>query len=145
MCKNVISILHEVHFKVKLVAFKKRCKSRHCSSGFVKLNSFVGNGQEIPRFLVEPSETNAVENDIQTIIACSTTGIPAPTIVSWLKNGELLPLGGTKSIIAPGNLRLGRVSRTDDGYYQCVAQNSFASVISKRAKLNVACKLQIFQ
>ena len=93
---------------------------------------------------MEPSETDTVEGNRETFIACSTTGIPAPSIVSWLKNGEVLQLVGTKSIVSPGSLRLGYVSRADDGYYQCVAQNSFASVISKRAKLNVACKFQIF-
>ena len=103
------------------------------------MQSFTGYGQEIPRFLVQPSETNVVENDV-AIIACTATGIPAPTVVSWLKNGELLPLIGTKSIVSPGNLRLAYVSRSDAGYYQCVAQNSVASVISRRAKLNVACK-----
>ena len=103
----------------------------------------LGNGQEMPRFLVQPSETNVVMGDT-AVIACSTTGIPAPTVVAWLRNGDPVALVGTKSIVSPGNLRIGYVSRSDDGYYQCVAQNSFASVISRRAKLNVACMLICF-
>ena len=91
---------------------------------------------------MQPSDTNVVESDVASI-ACSATGIPASTVVSWLKNGQPIIFGGGKSIVAPGNLRISYVSRSDDGYYQCVARNSIASVISRRAKLNVACMLNL--
>ena len=97
------------------------------------------NAQEIPRFLVEPSDTNVVEYE-NTEISCSATGVPVPTIVSWMKDGIHIVLDGTKSILTSGALRITNAGKSDDGYYQCVARNILASVISRRAKLNVACK-----
>ena len=97
------------------------------------------NAQEIPRFLVEPSDTNVVEFE-NTEISCSATGVPVPTIVSWMKDGVHIVLDGTKSILTSGALRITNARKSDDGYYQCVARNVLASVMSRRAKLNVACK-----
>ena len=89
---------------------------------------------------MEPSDTNVVEYSTAEI-ACATTGNPAPTVTSWMKDGVHLRFDGSKSILTSGTLRISYVSRADAGYYQCVAKNRVASVISKRAKLNVACKL----
>ncbi|XP_065066493.1 protein sidekick-2-like isoform X2 [Rhopilema esculentum] len=103
----------------------------------------IVSGQDIPKFLVEPSDTNVVEYSTAEI-ACSTTGNPAPTVTSWMKDGVHLRFDGSKSILTSGTLRISFVSRADAGYYQCVAKNRIASVISKRAKLNVAYFDQIF-
>lgn len=88
---------------------------------------------------MEPSDTNVVELE-NTEISCSATGVPIPTIVSWMKDGVHIVLDGTKSILPSGALRITNARKSDDGYYNCVARNILASTISRRAKLNVACK-----
>ncbi len=68
------------------------------------------------------------------------TGLPVPKVVSWMKDGAHVVFDGTKSILPSGTLRISNARVTDAGWYQCVAQNYVGSVISKRAKLTVACK-----
>ncbi|XP_068128625.1 protogenin [Hyperolius riggenbachi] len=65
---------------------------------------------------------------------CQVEGIPTPKI-SWLKNGiKIYSYGRTK--INNGKLSITQISPEDDAVYQCMAENSCGSILS-RARLTV--------
>ena len=103
---------------------------------FAACNVYANN---IPTFLTEPSNSDVVEN-LSIEIYCMASGLPIPRIVSWMKDGRHVNFDGRLSLLNTGSLKISNAARGDTGYYQCVAQNAVGSVISRRAKLDVACK-----
>uniref|UniRef100_A0A8C7XMV9 DCC netrin 1 receptor n=1 Tax=Oryzias sinensis TaxID=183150 RepID=A0A8C7XMV9_9TELE len=73
-----------------------------------------------PQFLNYPTNTYAYEStDIE--LECAVTGNPLPTI-RWMKNGE-------ESVVFQdgSNLQILGLVKSDEGFYQCVAENSAGS------------------
>uniref|UniRef100_A0A3Q3Q0Z5 DCC netrin 1 receptor n=1 Tax=Monopterus albus TaxID=43700 RepID=A0A3Q3Q0Z5_MONAL len=77
-----------------------------------------------PQFLNYPTNTYAYEStDIE--LECAVTGNPAPT-VRWMKNGEeVIPSDYFQ--IDGSNLQILGLVKSDEGFYQCVAENSAGS------------------
>ncbi|KAM3620814.1 uncharacterized protein V6R79_002436 [Siganus canaliculatus] len=65
---------------------------------------------------------------------CKAIGMPRPTY-RWLKNGEQLTAEGRIHVDA-GRLTISRISLTDSGMYQCVADNEHGAVYAS-AELKV--------
>uniref|UniRef100_A0A671V824 DCC netrin 1 receptor n=1 Tax=Sparus aurata TaxID=8175 RepID=A0A671V824_SPAAU len=78
-----------------------------------------------PQFLNYPTNTYAYEStDIE--LECAVTGSP-PLIVRWMKNGEEVIPSDYFKIVDGSNLHILGLVKSDEGYYQCVAENSAGS------------------
>ncbi|XP_066567064.1 netrin receptor DCC [Amia ocellicauda] len=74
-----------------------------------------------PRFLNYPSNLYAYESmDIE--LECAVTGKPPPT-VRWVKNGEVVIPSDYFQIVGGSNLQILGLVKSDEGFYQCVAEN----------------------
>ncbi|XP_017282455.1 contactin-4 [Kryptolebias marmoratus] len=65
---------------------------------------------------------------------CKAIGKPRPTY-RWLKNGQSLTTKGTVHVEA-GRLTISKISLSDSGMYQCVAENEYGSIYAS-AELKV--------
>ncbi|XP_053266676.1 netrin receptor DCC [Pleuronectes platessa] len=75
-----------------------------------------------PQFLNYPTNTYAYEStDIE--LECAVTGNPQPT-VRWMKNGEEVIPSDYFKIVDGSNLQILGLVKSDEGFYQCVAENS---------------------
>uniref|UniRef100_A0A673KRW8 DCC netrin 1 receptor n=1 Tax=Sinocyclocheilus rhinocerous TaxID=307959 RepID=A0A673KRW8_9TELE len=74
-----------------------------------------------PQFLSYPSNTYAYEStDIE--MECAVAGNPQPT-VRWVKNGEAVIPSDYFQIVEGGHLQILGLVRSDEGFYQCIAEN----------------------
>ncbi|NXA34668.1 DCC protein, partial [Eudromia elegans] len=86
------------------------------SSGSAELSVLVP-----PWFLIRPSNLYAYEStDIE--FECAVAGKPPPT-VQWIKNGEVVIPSDYFQIVGGSNLRILGLVKSDEGFYQCVAEN----------------------
>ncbi|KAF1410733.1 Netrin receptor DCC, partial [Spheniscus magellanicus] len=86
------------------------------SSGSAELSVMVP-----PWFLIRPSNLYAYESmDIE--FECVVSGKPVPT-VEWIKNGEVVIPSDYFQIVGGSNLRILGLVKSDEGFYQCVAEN----------------------
>ncbi|XP_069481211.1 immunoglobulin superfamily DCC subclass member 3 [Ambystoma mexicanum] len=96
-------------------------------------------------FAVEPSDDVAVL-DQPLLLNCLVEGTP-PVAISWRRNGLPLVDGGYAAILGNGSLQVARFQKvhmdgsSDEGEYDCLAQNRFGSVVSRRAKVQAAFML----
>ncbi|XP_037548460.1 netrin receptor DCC [Nematolebias whitei] len=78
-----------------------------------------------PQFLNYPTNTHAYEStDIE--LECAVTGNPPPT-VRWMKNGEEVIPSDYFQMVDGTNLQILGLVKSDEGFYQCVAENSAGS------------------
>lgn len=65
-----------------------------------------------------------------------------PFLNRWKLNGtEISSKYGSHYILSGGNLRISRLNKDQDaGTYQCLASNSFGTIVSREASLTFACK-----
>ncbi|XP_048041537.1 neogenin 1a isoform X3 [Megalobrama amblycephala] len=81
-----------------------------------------------PQFLKKPANIYAHEaTDI--IFECEVTGSPAPTI-KWVKNGDAVIPSDYFKIIKEQNLQVLGLVKSDEGFYQCLAENDAGNVQS---------------
>ncbi|KAM6985917.1 netrin receptor DCC [Aplochiton taeniatus] len=74
-----------------------------------------------PQFLNYPTNTYAYEStDME--LECSVTGNPPPS-VRWVKNGEEVIPSDYFQIVDGSNLQILGLVKSDEGFYQCVAEN----------------------
>ncbi|XP_067114302.1 netrin receptor DCC [Osmerus mordax] len=74
-----------------------------------------------PQFLNYPTNTYAYEStDIE--LECTVTGNPPPA-VRWMKNGEEVIPSDYFQIAEGSNLQILGLVKSDEGFYQCVAEN----------------------
>jgi hypothetical protein len=106
-------------------------------------NSGLGHSAELA-FSVEPNDD--IANPGQPIVlGCKVEGTP-PVQVSWRKNGAELPEGTHTTLLANGSLLIHHFrleqggSPSDEGDYECVAQNRFGLLVSRKARLQAASK-----
>ncbi|KAF1662864.1 Netrin receptor DCC, partial [Aptenodytes patagonicus] len=86
------------------------------SSGSAELSVMVP-----PWFLIRPSNLYAYESmDVE--FECAVSGKPVPT-VEWIKNGEVVIPSDYFQIVGGSNLRILGLVKSDEGFYQCVAEN----------------------
>ncbi|XP_017556694.1 neogenin isoform X2 [Pygocentrus nattereri] len=79
-----------------------------------------------PRFLKKPSNMYAHEA-MDIIFECEVTGSPAPT-VKWLKNGDAVIPSDYFKIVNQNNLQVLGLVRSDEGFYQCLAENEAGNI-----------------
>uniref|UniRef100_A0A8C1LDL0 Neogenin 1a n=1 Tax=Cyprinus carpio TaxID=7962 RepID=A0A8C1LDL0_CYPCA len=79
-----------------------------------------------PQFLKKPASIYAHEaTDI--IFECEVTDSPAPTI-KWVKNGDAVIPSDYFKIIKEQNLQVLGLVKSDEGFYQCLAENDAGNV-----------------
>lgn len=64
----------------------------------------------------------------------------------WRLNGtEINPKTGSHYSLSGGNLRISHLNKDQDaGTYQCLASNSFGTIVSREASLTFACEFIFF-
>uniref|UniRef100_A0A3P9AKM5 Neogenin 1b n=1 Tax=Esox lucius TaxID=8010 RepID=A0A3P9AKM5_ESOLU len=83
--------------------------------------------QAPPQFLKRPANIYAHES-MDIVFECEVTGFPAPT-VKWVKNGDaVIPSDYFK--IIEHNLQVLGLVKSDEGFYQCLAENEAGNVQS---------------
>lgn len=105
--------------------------------------SGVTSGAELS-FTLEPSDIIAVQHQ-PLMLHCQVEGIP-PITTQWRRNGALLQEDQNYAMFINGSLLIGHFQKSrsdgssDEGDYECVAQNSFGLVVSRKAKVQAASK-----
>ncbi|XP_017560484.2 protogenin A [Pygocentrus nattereri] len=92
-------------------------------------------------FVKEPRDVTVLRKDA-VILDCQAQG-EVPVHIRWLKNGS--PLAETDRVypLANGSLFLSeaenrRGEKSDEGSYQCLAQNKYGAILSQKARLTIA-------
>lgn len=61
-----------------------------------------------------------------------------------LNDSFILPRQGSRYSLVGGNLHISHLNKEGDvGIYQCLASNSFGTIVSREASLHIACKYNI--
>ena len=95
-------------------------------------------------FTLEPSDIIAVQEQ-PLMLQCQLDGIP-PITTQWRHNGLLLTQEQHHTTFINGSLLIGHFQKTksdgssDEGDYECMAQNSFGLVVSRKARIQAASK-----
>ncbi|GFS13879.1 aggrecan core protein, partial [Elysia marginata] len=89
-------------------------------------------------FEAEPDSKNATLGGFAMLRCKAPAGKPAPTI-SWLKDG--LPARGT--LLPEGHLLFNLVTKADQGYYKCIAENKAGRQESREIFLGVQATVPV--
>uniref|UniRef100_A0A4W3I2K6 Neogenin 1b n=1 Tax=Callorhinchus milii TaxID=7868 RepID=A0A4W3I2K6_CALMI len=84
------------------------------------------NVQVPPHFLKGPDNIYARES-MDIVFECEVTGKPTPT-VKWIKNGDVVIPSDYFKIVNEQNLQVLGLVKSDEGLYQCVAENDVGNV-----------------
>ncbi|XP_072237413.1 immunoglobulin superfamily DCC subclass member 3-like [Leuresthes tenuis] len=93
-------------------------------------------------FTLEPSDIIAVQEQ-PLMLHCQVDGIP-PITTHWRHNGLLLTQDQHHTTFINGSLLIAHFQKTksdgssDEGDYECMAQNSFGRVVSRKARIQAA-------
>ncbi|XP_046420338.1 roundabout homolog 2-like [Neodiprion virginianus] len=92
-------------------------------------------------FRAEPQNTRVAAGETALLECGPPRGNPEPSL-QWKKNGNVVDLEASKrvSLVDGGNLMISDVRQTDQGKYQCVAQNMVGFRVSAVATLTVHVK-----
>uniref|UniRef100_A0A8C5U8P7 Neogenin n=1 Tax=Malurus cyaneus samueli TaxID=2593467 RepID=A0A8C5U8P7_9PASS len=74
-----------------------------------------------PTFLKRPANIYAHES-MDIVFECEVTGKPTPT-VKWVKNGDVVIPSDYFKIVKEHNLQVLGLVKSDEGFYQCIAEN----------------------
>ncbi|XP_026334254.2 neogenin isoform X7 [Ursus arctos] len=77
--------------------------------------------QAQPEFLKQPTNIYAHES-MDIVFECEVTGKPTPT-VKWVKNGDMVIPSDYFKIVKEHNLQVLGLVKSDEGFYQCIAEN----------------------
>lgn len=95
-------------------------------------------------FTLEPSDIIAVQEQ-PLMLHCQVNGIP-PITTQWRRNGVLLTQDQHHTTFINGSLLISHFQKTksdgssDEGDYECMVQNSFGLVVSRKARIQAASK-----
>lgn len=94
-------------------------------------------------FIKEPHDVTAIRRDA-VILDCQAQGEP-PIDVRWLKNGVKVVENDRVYLLSNGSLYISEVEsrrgdKSDEGLYQCLAQNKYGAILSQKARLTIASK-----
>ncbi|KAM9410156.1 neogenin 1a isoform 3-T3 [Pholidichthys leucotaenia] len=81
-----------------------------------------------PQFVKRPASIYAHES-MDIIFECEVSGSPAPTI-KWVKNGDAVIPSDYFKIIKEHNLQVLGLVKSDEGFYQCLAENDAGNIQS---------------
>lgn len=94
-------------------------------------------------FIKEPRDVTALRRDA-VVLDCQAHG-EAPIRIRWLKNAVTLTESERVYLLNNGSLFISEVEsrkdKSDEGFYQCLAQNKYGSILSQKARLTIASKL----
>lgn len=82
------------------------------------------------------------------ILDCHAKG-ESPIDVRWLKNGATVAENDRVYLLSNGSLYISEVEsrrgdKSDEGLYQCLAQNKYGAILSQKARLTIASKQLIY-
>ena len=89
-------------------------------------------------FFQQPLSASIDISNNRKVLHCEATGSPSP-VYQWIKNGQPLSSTNTSDIA----LVIPRIQQSDTGDYRCIASNSHGSLLSRAARVNVACKCHL--
>lgn len=95
-------------------------------------------------FLVEPTDVTAVR-DRPLMLDCQVQG-EEPITITWRKNGAPVPSTPRVRVLENGTLLITSFQKrregsdADVGEYDCAAQNRYGLLVSRKAKVHLACK-----
>ncbi|XP_047439270.1 contactin-4 isoform X2 [Mugil cephalus] len=79
------------------------------------------------------------ENRREVVFSCEAQGHPPPFYRWKLNDSFILPRPGSRYSLMGGNLHISHLNKDEDvGIYQCLASNSFGTIVSREASLHVA-------
>jgi len=103
-----------------------------------------------PKFIVQPVSTIFDTRSTIKLVSftCEAEARPLPSYVWYLTHDQrrfAVDLSDQSKTVTNGRLSIDGPSETkDNGDYQCVARNSFGSILSDFASLSFGCKIIIF-
>ncbi|XP_067316343.1 contactin-4 isoform X1 [Pseudorasbora parva] len=107
------------------------------------LGCLTGNTLQSPVFSKQPGSivfpVDSMEKNREVVFSCEAQGDPPP-FYRWKLNGSLVnPKPGSHHSLSGGNLRINHLNKDEDaGTYQCLASNSFGTIVSREASLTFA-------
>ncbi|XP_068610184.1 contactin-4-like [Brachionichthys hirsutus] len=108
------------------------------------VKSGAGSGVQLrPVFTKQPGSVvfplQPGENRREVVFSCEAEGHPPP-FYRWKLNGSFItPRPGSHYSLMGGNLHISHLNKEEDvGIYQCLASNSFGTIVSREASLHVA-------
>ncbi|XP_077449346.1 protogenin A [Stigmatopora argus] len=92
-------------------------------------------------FIKEPHDVTAMRKEA-VILDCQAHG-ETPIDVRWLRNGAKVSVNERVYLLSNGSLYISeaesrRGDKSDEGFYQCLAQNKYGAILSQRARLTIA-------
>ncbi|KAM9828389.1 contactin-4 isoform X2 [Syngnathus typhle] len=79
------------------------------------------------------------ENQREVVFSCEAQGHPPPSYRWRLNDSFIVPTSGSRYSLTGGNLHITHLSKADDsGIFQCLASNSFGTIVSREASLHIA-------
>ncbi|XP_070810030.1 neogenin isoform X1 [Pituophis catenifer annectens] len=81
-----------------------------------------------PTFLKQPANIYAHES-MDIVFECGVSGKPTPT-VKWVKNGDVVIPSDYFKIVNEHNLQVLGLVKSDEGFYQCIAENDVGNIQS---------------
>lgn len=89
-----------------------------------------------PEITTSPS-LKAVENGRNTVMMCGASGTPAPEI-KWLKDSIPVDTSNARfQVLDSGSLQIESAQESDEGKYECIAENEVGTTYSYPANLYV--------
>uniref|UniRef100_A0A671YNN7 Protogenin n=1 Tax=Sparus aurata TaxID=8175 RepID=A0A671YNN7_SPAAU len=92
-------------------------------------------------FIKEPHDVTVMRRDA-VILDCQAHG-ESPIDVRWLRNGVKVVENERVYLLSNGSLYISEVEsrrgdKSDEGLYQCLAQNKYGAILSQKARLTIA-------
>ncbi|XP_042347496.1 contactin-4 [Plectropomus leopardus] len=79
------------------------------------------------------------ENRREVVFSCEAQGYPPPFYRWKLNDSFIQPRPGSRYSLMGGNLHISHLNKEEDvGIYQCLASNSFGTIVSREASLHIA-------
>uniref|UniRef100_A0A673N4A2 Contactin-3-like n=1 Tax=Sinocyclocheilus rhinocerous TaxID=307959 RepID=A0A673N4A2_9TELE len=90
-----------------------------------------------PGSIVFPLHLNEPSREVT--FSCEAQGHPPPSYRWKMNDSFIYPQLGSRYSISGGNLRISQLNKEEDaGIYQCLASNSFGTILSREASLYIA-------
>ncbi|XP_013871251.1 contactin-4 isoform X2 [Austrofundulus limnaeus] len=90
-----------------------------------------------PGSVVFPIQPGEIQREV--VFSCEAQGHPSPFYRWKLNDSFILSSPGSRYSLMGGNLHISHLNKDEDvGIYQCLASNSFGTIVSREASLHVA-------